>query len=116
MKIAKINNELVCAETGTYYEDLRRTGRFRYHRPDKTMRAPWGLISLNALSDIIKLPPKMEEERIRLFRIDIAIHHEKDRKEAKPLYNYPVKASLMEHQIKGANMALLQFGVLQPEV
>lgn len=116
MKVAKIGNELVCAEMGPYYETLRATGRFRYNRPDRTMRAPWGLITLNILNEIVKLPPKMEEERIKLMRIDLAIRHEKESKEAKPLYPYPVKADLMAHQIKGANMALLQFGVLQPEV
>ena len=116
MKVAKIGNELVCAEVGHYYETLRGTGRFKYHRPDRTMRAPWGLISLNILNEIITLPPMMADERIRLMRIDLAIRREKERKEAKPLCHYPVKASLMDHQIRGANMALLQFGVIQPEV
>jgi hypothetical protein len=36
-------------------------------------------------------------------------------KDPVPLVHYPVKAKLMRHQIVGANMALIQFGVLEDE-
>ena len=36
-------------------------------------------------------------------------------KDPKPLVDYPVKAKLMRHQIVGANMALIQFGLFDEE-
>lgn len=49
MKLAIIDSEIVCAEIGPYYEQLRDTGRFRWNRRDKTMRALMCLDSLEAL-------------------------------------------------------------------
>ncbi len=33
----------------------------------------------------------------------------------KPFYPYPVKMPLYRHQIRGANMALLVFGFIDPQ-
>ena len=50
MKLAIVDSEIVCAEVGPYYEKLRDTGRFRWNRRDKTMRARMYLDSLETLS------------------------------------------------------------------
>ena len=51
MKVAIIDSEIVCAEIGPYYEQLRDTGRFRWNRRDKTMRARMCLDSLERNSE-----------------------------------------------------------------
>ena len=113
MKIAIVGNEIICAECGAYYENLRATGRFKWNRADKTMRGRFGLITLNALSECCKLPPKIAEQWDRLRAMDAAIKAQKCSEAAVPLVDYPVKADLMAHQIKGANMALIQFGLVK---
>ena len=35
--------------------------------------------------------------------------------EPEPLYKFPVKMNLYRHQTRGANMALLTFGLIEPE-
>lgn len=111
MKIAIVGSEVVCAECGTYYESLRKTGRFRWNRSDRTMRGRMSLITLQALSLCCNLPPKIAEQRDEMLAIAEAIRAQKCAENPEPLVKYPVKARLMKHQIRGANMALLQFGI-----
>ena len=113
MKIAVVDDEIICAECGSYYENLRQTGRFKWNRSDKTMRGRFCLITLNALAECCKLPPKIAEQRDRLRAVAAAIQAQKESEAAVPLVEYPVKADLMVHQIKCANMALLQFGAVK---
>lgn len=112
MKVAVVDGEIICAEVGSYYEQLRATGRFKWNRADKTMRGAMGLISLNALADCCKLPPKLAEERERLQELTDAIEVQRRAKNPVPLVPFPVRAELMAHQIRGANMALLYFGAV----
>lgn len=111
MKIAVVDNEIICADVGTYYDQLRATGRFRWDRNTKTMRGRYCLITLNALAECCKLPPNIAAQREKLRVTAERIKQEKTAARAVPLVRYPVKAELMQHQIKGANMILLQFGL-----
>ena len=43
-----------------------------------------------------------------------AIDGERMKEKPKPLYKYPVKLPLYQHQTRGANMALLAFGLIEP--
>ena len=43
-----------------------------------------------------------------------AVDEERMAEEPVPLYNYPVKYPLFKHQTRGANMALLTFGLVDP--
>ena len=116
MKLAIIDSEIVCAEVGPYYEQLRDTGRFRWNRRDKTMRARMCLDSLEALSSCCKLPPHLASELLRLRELRDAVERQRTSENPVPLLRYPIKnAELMKHQVRGANMALLVFGAVQEE-
>ena len=116
MKVAIVGNEVVCAEVGPYYEQLRDTGRFRWNRRDKTMRARMCLDSLEALSSCCKLPQNIALERERLRVLSDAVEAQRADRDPKPIVPYPIKnAALMKHQIVGANMALLIFGAVPAE-
>lgn len=117
MKLAIIDSEIVCAEVGPYYDQLRDTGRFRWNRRDKTMRARMCLDSLEALSSCCKLPPHLASELLRLRALSDAVEAQRADDNPKPLVPFPIKnAVLMKHQIRGANMALLIFGAVVPAV
>lgn len=47
--------------------------------------------------------------------VQAAVDAERMKDVSEPLYNYPVKIPLFQHQIKGANMALLVFGLIEPQ-
>lgn len=116
MKLAIIGSEIVCAEIGPYYEQLRDTGRFRWNRRDKTMRARMCLDSLEALSSCCKLPPHLASELLRLRALRDAAERQRASEDPVPLLRYPIKnAELMKHQVRGANMALLVFGAVRDE-
>lgn len=117
MKVAIVDNEVVCAEVGGYYDPLRATGRFRWIRKDKTMRGRFCLATLDALASCCKLPPDIASERERLRALSDAIELQRADDEPKPLVQFPIKdAELMKHQVRGANMALLIFGAVVPAV
>lgn len=116
MKIAIHEGEVICAEVGPYYESLRQTGRFKWSRSDKTMRGDDCLITLDALAACCKLPANVAARRDHLQKIADAIERQRATEKPIPLVEFPIKnAELMSHQIAGANMALLQFGAIDPE-
>lgn len=69
---------------------------------------------LDKLASIVRLPQAIEVHRVELHRVQDAIDRERVNPEPEPMYNYPVKLPLYRHQIRGANMALLTFGMVEP--
>ena len=69
---------------------------------------------LNKLSGLVRLPGPIEERRKNLNEVAAAIDRERLRKSPEPLYKYPVKKQLYQHQTRGANMALMAFGLIAP--
>ena len=47
-------------------------------------------------------------------RIAGAVDQERMKEDPEPLYKYPVKFPLFKHQVRGANMALITFGLIEP--
>lgn len=70
---------------------------------------------LNKLSGLVKkLPGPIEQVRQHLNEVAAAIDRERMKEKPEPLYKYPVKLPLYQHQTRGANMALLAFGLIEP--
>lgn len=72
---------------------------------------------LNRLSSLVPLPVPVEAERRRLIAVQDAVDYERilPAEQLKPLVRYPVTKSLYAHQTRAANMALLVFGLAEPE-
>jgi len=72
---------------------------------------------LNRLSSLVPLPIPVEAERRRLIAVQDAVDYERilPAEQLKPLVRYPVTKSLYAHQTRAANMALLVFGLAEPE-
>lgn len=69
---------------------------------------------LNKLAGIVRLPDPIEAERQRLNQIAQAVDTERMKQDPEPLYDYPVKYPLFRHQVRGANMCLITFGLVPP--
>lgn len=69
---------------------------------------------LNRLASLVRLPAYIEEERKRRNRRQLAVNTERTVPDPRPLVRYPVKKSLYLHQIRSANMALVEFGLVDP--
>lgn len=118
MKYSIKEDELVLSQVDEGYDALAATGLYRWNRRDKTMRATVSVESITALEDIFhRLPEPLRKERQRLRRREAMLQQQREQleKDPKPLVDYPVKAKLMRHQIVGANMALIQFGLFDEE-
>lgn len=70
---------------------------------------------LDKLASIVRLPPSIEQYRANLHLVQDAVDWERVNPDPKPAYAYPVKMPLYKHQVRGANMALLTFGLIPPE-
>ena len=109
MKIALQHGQIILAEIEPLrYEQLKRMGIFRWNKTTRTMTGPVSLDALNALHNRFTLPDFVETERERLAEVARQLEQQREATEPKPLAAYPVRAQMFQHQIRGANMALLQ--------
>ena len=113
MKFHIDGDTVVLSQVGEYYDRIADTGQFRWNRRNKTMEAPMTVESLGALLQAVgRLPPLLQDRLRILERRDAMLQEQRESldKDPKPLFDYPVKATLMRHQIVGANMAMIVFG------
>lgn len=113
MKFHIDGDTVVLSQVGEYYDKIADTGQFRWNRRNKTMEAPMTVESLGALLQAVgRLPPLLQDRLKILERRDAMLQEQRESldKDPKPLFDYPVKATLMRHQIVGANMAMIVFG------
>ena len=68
---------------------------------------------LNKLSQLIKLPAAAEAIRAKLNATQAAVDNMRTAEPVEPLIKPPVKVNLFQHQIRGYNMALLTFGIVE---
>ena len=111
-------DELVLSQVGDAYNQIANTGLYKWRKADKTMRATLSIDSITALEDIFhRLPEPLRTERARLQLRERMLQEQREQLDGdpKPLVHYPVKANLMRHQIVGANMALIAFGLFDEE-
>lgn len=96
---------------------IKSWGSMKWNRKNQWFEGIASRELLNRLRSITRLPAPIEEERIRLNRIQEAVDRERTLpvQELKPLASYPVTRSLYAHQVRAANMALLTFGLADPE-
>lgn len=107
-------DEIILSQVGEGYDALSATGLYRWNRRDKTMRATVSIDSITALENIFhRLPEPLQALRRQLQHKADLMQEQRGSldKAPTPLAHYPVKATLMRHQVVGANMALIQFGL-----
>ena len=94
---------------------IKSWGKMKYSKKDKSLSAVADIELLDKLNDMVQLPAYIEAYRQGIHKVQDAVDRERTTKEPKPLMQYPVKLPLYQHQVRGANMALLTFGWVPPE-
>ena len=103
------NGRIVLAQIEQARMDkLKKTGMLRWNKAARTYSAPVTLDLLDVLSQIFPLPDTVEAERQRLAGIARQLDAQRAASEPVPLTSYPVRAKLFRHQVRAANMALIQ--------
>ena len=109
MKVAMKNGRIVLAQIEQARMDkLKKTGMLRWNKAARTYSAPVTLDLLDVLAQIFPLPDTVEVERRRLAGIARQLDAQRAASEPVPLTAYPVRAKLFRHQVRAANMALIQ--------
>lgn len=95
---------------------IKSWAKMKYSRSNQMYEGPVSMELLNRLAGLVRLPPTIEAVRKNMNKVQEAVDQERVRKEPKPLVDYPVTKSLYQHQVRAANMALLTFGLVPPEL
>lgn len=108
MKIALRDGKVILAEIEPLrFEQLKRIGTLKWDRRTRTYTGAANLTTLDALAAIFPLPSYIETERHKLKYCRDSIEKERTRPDPFPLFSYPVRGQLYQHQIRGANMAMV---------
>lgn len=103
------NGRIVLAQIEQARMDkLKKTGMLRWNKAARTYSAPVTLDLLDVLAQIFPLPDFIEAERRRLAGVARELDAQRAAAEPAPLVPYPVRAKLFRHQVRAANMALIQ--------
>ena len=94
---------------------IKSWGKMKYSRVNQMYEGQVSAELLNRLATLVRLPASIEELRQQMNAVQNAVDHERVRGDPKPLYKYPVTKPMYQHQVRAANMALLTFGMIEPE-
>lgn len=98
----------------TQYGIMRSWGALRYVRAKQWMEGTVSLELLNKLAGITQLSPTAAALRKKLADTQKAVNILRTEEDPKPLVKFPVNGSLYKHQIRAADMALVEFGLVDP--
>ena len=115
MKMAMKEGQILIKDAdNTQFTIIKSWGNMKWSRAERMFYGPAEIELLNKLAGIVRLPEPIEAERQRLNEIAQAVDAERMKQDPEPLYKYPVKYPLFKHQIRGANMCLITFGLVAP--
>lgn len=116
MKMALQGNTLKIIEAdNVQFTIIKSWNKMKWSKKLQQLEGIADMELLDKLASIVRLPPSIEQYRANLHRVQDAVDRERVNPDPKPAYAYPVKMSLYQHQVRGANMALLTFGLISPE-
>lgn len=115
MRMAMKDGQLIIIEVEPdKFQIIKSWNLMKWSRRQLNFTGDASLELLNRLAGIVRLPPRIEAERIRMKQVLDAVNRERTKKNPEPVTEYPVKMKLFEHQVRGANMALITFGIVDP--
>ena len=115
MNLAIDGDQILIAGPGAHFQALKSMGML--WSPKRKLLI--GAVNLELVERLCKeffAPAELVELRKRLRRRQSMIDAERMAEKPVPLVDYPVRAKMFAHQIRGANMALLAFGIVEKEV
>ena len=115
MKMALKDGQILIKEADSnQFMIIKSWNKMKWSKAQQMLYGPADGELLNKLAGLVRLPPVIEDRRQTLNKITRAIDRERLNENPKPLYRYPVKYELFKHQMRGANMALIAFGLVPP--
>lgn len=115
MKMKLDDGYLIIADCdSTQFNIIKSWNKMKWNKSRQWLEGPCTGELLNKLASIVRLPEPIEKERKHFNSISEAVNRERTAEEPVPLYKYPVKYPLFKHQTRGANMALITFGLIDP--
>ena len=115
MKMAIRDGQVILVEVDSdKYMQIKGRGLMKWNRQNQALYGPATAELLNFLASLFRLPRPAEELRQQMNRLEGAVDAERMNPQPQPLYKFPVKLPLYRHQVRGANMALMVFGMIQP--
>lgn len=115
MKMALKGNTLLLADvSNTQFTIIKSWNKMIWDKATKQLRGTADLELLDKLAGISGLTPSVAARRRELRQVLDAVDRERVNPEPRPFFKYPVKLPLYAHQVRGANMALLEFGWVPP--
>ena len=109
------NGTLIIADCdSTQFNIIKSWNKMKWNKSRQWLEGPCTGELLNKLSSIVRLPEPIETERKHFNDVAAAVDRERMKEDPVPLYKYPVKYPLFKHQTRGANMALITFGLIDP--
>ena len=109
------NGTLIIADCdSTQFNIIKSWNKMKWNKSRQWLEGPCTGELLNKLSSIVRLPEPIEAERKHFNDVAAAVDRERMKEDPVPLYKYPVKYPLFKHQTRGANMALITFGLIDP--
>ena len=116
MKMAIKDGQVILVEVDTdKYMKIKGRGLMKWSKAQQALYGPATAELLNFLASLFRLPGPAEELRQKLNGLEAAVDAQRISAEPVPLYKFPVKLPLYKHQIRGANMALMAFGLIEPQ-
>lgn len=115
MKMALKNGQILIKDADNMqFTIIKSWNKMRWIKAEQMLSGPAESELLNKLAGLVRLPPVIEAERQRLNAIQDAVDAERMNDDPMPLCNYPVKKKLFKHQLRGANMCMMIFGLVDP--
>lgn len=99
----------------TQFTIIKSWNLMRWDKANQMLRGPATAELLNRLASITRLTPPAEAERQRLNGVLAAVDRVRMMDDPSPIVEPPVKMKMFKHQTRGYVMALLTFGLINPE-
>lgn len=95
--------------TSEQFAVIKSWNKMVWKKATKTLEAPCEIELLDKLSTLVKLPPRISAYRDELVKVQTAVDDMRIKENVTPIVQPPVKANLFQHQVRGYNMALINF-------
>lgn len=111
MKMKKTDDNMLIIKdiTSEQFAVIKSWNKMVWKKATKTLEAPCEIELLDKLSTLVKLPPRISAYRDELVKVQTAVDDMRIKENVTPIVQPPVKANLFQHQVRGYNMALINF-------
>jgi SNF2 family DNA or RNA helicase len=111
MKMKKTDDNMLIIKdiTSEQFAVIKSWNKMVWKKATKTLEAPCEIELLDKLLTLVKLPPRISAYRDELMKVQTAVDDMRIKENVTPIIQPQVKANLFQHQVRGYNMALINF-------